>query len=581
MSEATDSAPARAEEPFRLLRCLVAAVSGLLFTFLFFGSIDAWKQISAQNWDQDSLGWLRWDYLARSAPQLQFLKEALAGAALTLVLALLGEALRRRRNPVVGLIRWGSRFFGRWPGLALMVVLVWAPDGIAALTRPAARDGAPNVLFILVDTWRADHTSFLGYERETWPETAKVAEEGVIFERAVAQAPWTRPSVATCFTSLVPSKHGSLSYMPVDSGRKWVPLPLRHTTLTETLAAAGYETLAISNNFNIQPLFGFGQGCRDYRLYHWSVDAGDMAEEMQDWLDSYDEDRPFFCYLHVTDPHYPYEPPAGFAGTWDKSGIDFNIGPDTVHDFHAGNIDITPEQMQHLRDAYDEELLYTDSAIGPFIRHVRDKFPNTIIVLVGDHGDEFMDHGAIGHGHILFDELTHVPLVIWAPGVEGRRVASQVRLMDIVPTVADFAGLERPAVDMGVSLRPLMTTGEGEDLPAPMETGGDLLPPWQRRGIVMRYQGRLWKMIRDEISSVNKDGVKYGLYDLEADPKEQHNLAEEHPDIVEALFKYMIAQGWYTHPDDLEGIGEAWSGSMDDSTKENLRALGYLGGEEG
>ncbi|RMH05243.1 MAG: hypothetical protein D6702_00900 [Planctomycetota bacterium] len=563
--------------PIRPLRCLVAAASGFLFAWFAVGAFETWREIRVQDWNDPDLGWLKIDFWARAAP----VKEAAAAAVLTLLLALSGEFLRRSASALPRLLRWGSRTFGRPAGFLLVLALALAPRAVAVLTRPAPPAGAPNVLFILVDTWRADRTSFYGYERPTWPEIGALAQEGVVFERAVAQAPWTRPSVASILTSLTPSRHGAMSHMPAGSSRRFVALDRRHRTLAESLAAAGYDTMAISNNANIVPYFGFGQGFREFTKVSWEVDAGDMAADMERWIDRRDGSRPFFCYLHVTDPHHPYEAPEGFRGMWDKSGItDFNLNSAQIRKFHAGELDLGGGRLQHLKDAYDEEQRYTDSALAPFIRRVREKHPDTIVVLVGDHGEEFLDHGSLGHGHVLYQELTHVPLVLWAPGFSGLRIDTQVPLLDVLPTILDLTGAAQPTPEaMGHSLLPLLRAGGGEDRPAPMETGGDGEPPWQLRGIAMRYDGRLWKLIREEVSEVNPDGVKIHLYDLEADPLEQHDLARERPEVAEALFQAMKEHGWYILLDEVEG-GTWHGGAGAAALQGDLQALGYLDGGE-
>ncbi len=572
-----------AQEPFRFLRCLVAAASGFLFTFFFFASWETWQELSTQNWDEEGLGWLKADFWARQ----MHLKEAAAGGALTLVLAVLGELLRKAPVPGIGLLRWGTRVFGGPAGFVAILVLALLPRGIAGISRPAAEEAAPNVMFVLVDTWRGDRTSFLGYERETWPLMDELVEEGVVFERAITQAPWTKPTVATLFTSLVPSKHGAMSHMPRDSGRRFVAMGNRHTTLAEKLAVAGYDTVAITHNANIQPVYGFGQGFREFRfLNDWDLRAETMIAEAEDWLQSYDGDRPFFCYLHLTDPHYPYDPPAPYKGTWDKSGDDFNLEYDVIKDFHEGKREISAAQLQHLFDAYDEEMLYTDSQLTPFLKSVQERYPNTIVVLVGDHGDELWEHDSVGHGHVLFDELTWVPLVLWGPTLDPARVAGQVRLLDVFPTLMELtgAGGQIPQM-MGSSLVPMMKGEEQGHRPAPMETGGDGEPPWHVRGLSMTVDGVLWKMIRNEKvegedpdSPWNKE-LSFELYNLDADPLEQTNLAAEHPELVEQLFETMKEMGWYTHPDDLEGEEVHWT--VSDETAENLEGLGYMdAGEE-
>ena len=563
--------------PFRVVRCLVAAVSGFLFAFSVMAAWWAWLEISSQDWDQPGLGWLKVDFWSRQMPW----KEAAAGGALTLVLACLGEAQRGRGRPGQGMVQWGARVFGRPAGFLSRGARARLPQGRAALFRPAPAEGAPNVLFVLVDTWRSDHTSFLGYERETWPKLGELAEEAAVFERAVSQAPWTKPTVASLFTSLVPSQHGAMSHMSRESGKRFVAMGNEHTTLAERFASGGYETFAVTHNANIQPAYGFGQGFQSFQfLNDWNLKAATIIHEAQKWFDAYRGGRPFFAYVHLTDPHYPYDPPPPFKGIWDQSGMSIPIDHEVIHKLHRGELEFTAEEKQHLRDAYDEEMVYTDSVLTPFLLKIREQHPNTVIVLVGDHGDEFWEHGAMGHGHVLYDELTWVPLLIWAPGVEPQRVSSQVPLLDVAPTLLELAGLEfAPEVMMGESLLPLMRGAGGGHRPAPMETGGDGEPPWHLRGISMVHEGQLWKLIRGERDDWSPGGAPYTLlFNLDEDPEERHDRAAERPEIAAALFEEMKARGWYTHPDDLEG--EGFTGELDAGTEENLQGLGYLDVEE-
>ena len=556
-------------EPFRAGRCLVAAASGFLFTLFAVGAWRAWQEISAQNWGDAGLEWLRWDYWARQMP----LKHAAAGGLLTLALALAGEALRRAGVPPVTWVRSATAFFGRWPGFVLVLALAALPKAVAASTRPAHDEGAPNVVFVLIDTWRADHTSFLGYERETFPKLGALAEKGVIFENAIANSPWTKPTVATLFTGLIPSKHGAMSHMPADSGRRFVSMGRRHLTLAEAFRASGYDTVAFTHNANIRSEFGFDQGFGIFEVEVGRTEA--MVEMAREWLNGYEDERPFLAYLHITDPHYPYDVPEHIAGTWDKSGSDFNLNYDVVKEFHDGKRQVTPEIERRCRDAYDEELLSTDTYLTPFLEEVLAAHPDTVVVVVGDHGEEFWDHGLVGHGHVLYDELMHVPFVLWAPGLGPQRVPNQVSLLDVFSTVLALTGLteriETPA-DQGSSLLPILRGEESGDRPAPMETGGDGEPPWQLRGIRAELDGRLWKLVIQEEQEYRNKEQSFSLYDLDADPEERTNLAESHPEIVAKLWEMLKERDWYIAPKDLEGEVENFH---DPELADNLHDLGY------
>ncbi|MCH2112154.1 MAG: sulfatase, partial [Planctomycetes bacterium] len=523
-----------------------------------------------QDWNASDSTWLKWQFWAQQFPW----KWGLAAAAAVFCLALVGARF--------ALIAWNLNFFGSWRGIALCIVLLAIPQGWAAALRPSAPPDAPNVLFVLVDTVRADRTSFLGYERETWPGVGKLAEEGVVFERAMTQAPWTKPTVATLFSGLVPSKHGAMSHMPMNSGRRFVAMGSEHRVLPESYSLAGYDTAAVVHNANIQPIYGFGQGFEDFMYVdEWDLRAPVMIDAARDWLSDRSGDRPWFLYLHLTDPHYPYDPPAppeGPRGTWDKSGSDFVLNYHVVKSFHDGEREPTEEMRQHLSDAYDEELLYTDQQLTPFLHEVRKQYPDTVIVFVGDHGDELWEHGSVGHGHVVYDELVHVPMVLWGPNLPAARIPGQVRLLDVGATILDATGIVDPHAQkttMGTSLIPMIMdeNRHGEHLPAPFETGGDGEPPWQLRGISAVHGGQLWKLIRQEIDFLH-EAPSIMLFNISEDPLEKNDVAGQFPEVAEALFALMKERDWYIKPEDLEG--ELFdSGAIGEEDRHLLEEMGY------
>jgi arylsulfatase A-like enzyme len=178
------------------------------------------------------------------------------------------------------------------------------------------------VLFVLVDTWRADHVGFLGYERDVSPRLDALAREGVVFERAKAQASWTKPSVATLLTGLLPSRHHAVSQAIPETPVRAFRLNPRLTTLVELLHGRGWQTAMWSDNPNITPPVGFDQGAESFRDYFHepchAEDCGRIEEvvaDVQRWLaEERDGARPFCLYVHVMDAHYPFEPPPEVRG---------------------------------------------------------------------------------------------------------------------------------------------------------------------------------------------------------------------------------------------------------------------------
>jgi arylsulfatase A-like enzyme len=261
-----------------------------------------------------------------------------------------------------------------------------------------------------------------------------------------------------------------------------------------------------------------------------------------------------------------------------------------VTDYLEGERDaaaVPPERLRALIDRYDEELLYVDHWLGAFLERVLREHPDTLVVLAGDHGEEFLDHGLFGHAHTLYQELLHVPLVLWSPDLPARRVATQVRLLDVLPTVLELAGIADalPPGVQGESLVPVADGRETADRPAPAETGGDERPAWHWRAL---SDGRL-KMIRREadlptarplpsLAPWDRSAPRptWLLFDVLADPAEEHDVYAERRDEAERLFALMRARGWWTAPEALLSLRRRAPDVAPDDLPA-LRALGYAG----
>jgi hypothetical protein len=237
------------------------------------------------------------------------------------------------------------------------------------------------------------------------------------------------------------------------------------------------------------------------------------------------------------DAHYPYEPPPESRGRFDANPSDLQLTGPVVQDYMTGKrpeANLTPERLRSLIDRYDEELLAVDHHVGDLIERVRRQFPNTVIVLSGDHGEEFLEHGNLGHSHALWQELVHVPLVLWAPGIDAARIATQVRLMDVCPTILELSAQGALPGMQGESLLTVVGGLETADRPAPLEVGGDQKPCWQWRGIC---DGRMALLRREAdlptlhpIPPLAKDEPAerpvWHLYDLASDPLENRPARE-------------------------------------------------------
>lgn len=342
--------------------------------------------------------------------------------------------------------------------LAVAAVLVLA-------LAPAVRADAPNVVLVSIDSLRADRTSVYGNARRTTPTLERLAAAGVTFDRAYSPTSWTLPAHASLLTGLDQMQHGVLT--PTD----------RISDATDVLAAVfarhGYETAGFYSGPFLDPTFGFGRGFDRYEgcpavardatsQATWEASHEDqtgvcMAHAVARWARRRAPGR-FFAFIHLWDVHYDYLPPAPYAALWDTGYAGPLDGRNIAGDGFP--LDASPRDVAHLLALYDGEIRWTDAVLARILRvfERRDMVRDTVVVVTADHGDEFLDHGGKGHQHALYEELVHVPLVVWAPGrlPAGRRIATPVSLIDVAPTLLAIAGLPPLEQASGQSLLPLV-----------------------------------------------------------------------------------------------------------------------------
>lgn len=421
----------------------------------------------------------------------------------------------------------------------------------------------PNVLIYLIDTLRADHLGIYGYGRPTSPEIDAFAHRATLFRHAVAQSSWTKPSVASVLTGLNPQLHGV-------NDRKDA-LAEEATTLAEYLwEDGGYETAAIFTNGNLAHM-GLGQGYAHYQHLREGTDrnihvlSDRLYDEARHWLDERDRSKPFFLYLHATDPHSPYTP----SRAWIE-----RIGAE-VHDFDAGTIEkvkalergeVDETTLADLMALYDAEIAFTDHQFGRLLEELerRGLYDDTLIILVSDHGEEFFDHGWWQHGKTLYQEQLAVPLVMHLPRDRGAglEIDSLVQHIDILPTVLDLAGIEWPADLPGRSLLPLIDrTASGRP---PVHAISYLQLDSRTAESVTTADGKL-------ILHHYDPSRRRLLFDLRLDPGEKHNLYDERPVLagylLSTLEAFDLAQKIRHAPE---------KGEFDPELTERLKTLGYL-----
>lgn len=297
----------------------------------------------------------------------------------------------------------------------------------------------------MLDTLRADHLSGYGYERQTSPVLDAFARENVKAEFAITAAPWTPASVASMFTGLYPAAHRMMP--PNDRNlakRGLAKLSNELDTLAETLKGYGYTTAGVSPNPWITEQFGYAQGFDQFYFLN-RMPADKITESGREIIDAWtktESSDPFFLYLHFLDPHDPYTPPAGydtkFSGKLEKSPFSYT------------------DELQQKINLYDGEINFLDTELGKFFGYLKEKklYEDLVIVIVSDHGEQFMEHGNERHGFKLYNEEVHVPLFLKTGRKEdkGRVIKETVSTVDILPTLLARLGKKAPQDLSGVSL---------------------------------------------------------------------------------------------------------------------------------
>jgi len=428
---------------------------------------------------------------------------------------------------------------GRRPAPSLLALLA-----IAAVL-PACRgfdSTHPDIVLIVVDTLRADHLGAYGYDRGTTPHLDALARQGTVFDAAWSAAPWTLPSVMSIMTSRYPSSH-----RVENDGLK---LGADTPTLAETLQRSGYATAAFVSHVYVSAPFGFGRGFETFEDFGLSrpgyrLEAGmePRADRVTDsalaWLDRQGR-RPVFLFVHYFDPHWPYDPPetfrppgeAGYHGSLDAAY-------DSISRFLDPRQPLPDDYRAFLLARYDGEIRFVDEQIGRLLDHLSasERGPRAWVVVTADHGEEFKEHGSMGHGRRLYEEVVRVPLIIRRPGKGGTpdvaaRVGAPVSGIDLFPTLAAAAGASPPADVQGTSLLPLLQP------PGPRPPAG--------RPLVcetIRLNAHL-KAVRvgplKLIQSMDENRAE--LYDLAADPREARDVAGARPDDRKALARELFSR---------------------------------------
>jgi arylsulfatase A-like enzyme len=443
---------------------------------------------------------------------------------------------------------------------------------LAVLGCACTHQAPPNVVLIVIDTLRADRLGSYGNPNGMTPFLDGLAARGAVFRNAYSTTSWTCPSVASLLTSRYPSQHRVISF---DSR-----LSDEEVTFAERLAPLHYVAGGFSANFRLLESLGYAQG-----FNHWfaQVTSGEdmrgpeLSARALEWLDGAwrrTSDQPGLLYLQYMEPHAPYEPVEPYRSRFERR-------EDGAGDSAALNAklvglhwwELTPADVHLLESLYDGEVAAIDAELQRLFAELerRGFLDRSIVIVVGDHGEEFWEHGNLMHGTTLYNETVRVPLIVVAPGVDGgQRIEENVSLVDVAPTLLDLLGLAAEPRFEGRSLVPLLRSRSAT--PQVATTPRDVILQLESTGDGLDTREHVDGIARGPIKLLVRPSGLTETYDLAVDPAEQHENPSGHASDTTALGEAIAQKSADLH---TRSGAPVKGPALDDATREKLRALGY------
>ncbi|MDH4179686.1 MAG: sulfatase, partial [Armatimonadota bacterium] len=494
-----------------------------------------------------------------------------------------GRAIHSRVGAPLGRVIAGRPGKALTAIVALAALALWAGSWRTAETaRGEARRRGMNVILIVIDTLRADRPSFFAVDERPRDLTPNIrdllARRGTVYTKAISQAPWTMPAVSSIMTGLYPDEHGA--------EQRDGTLPPDQLTVAEILREAGYRTVGASSVVLITKASGVVQGFESFdesqALDHTTISSRAITDKSIEFLRAR-SDEPFFLFAHYFDPHWAYRDHSEYDFADGYNGWLRDLMPEIRHNEFGEYVAsvrprprrhlFDPDELSFLHDLYAEEIAYTDAEIGRLLGYVRESGleENSLVILVADHGEEFLERGNLGHGRTVHQELIHVPLIIAEPASAGGETRPYpVETRALFTTVLEFLcvppppgralpasllsdrGSERSLVRS--STYTLVTAEAGRRFPEPVNLWWTSL-----------QDGR-WKLIKEHLRG------RALLYDLSRDPGETRECSGEYPEQRNRLERHLDQL-------DVEAQSAAPTRPVPEADEEHqrrLKSLGYL-----
>jgi arylsulfatase A-like enzyme len=446
-----------------------------------------------------------------------------------------------------------------------------------------------DIVLVTVDSLRADHVGWHGYDRETTPNLDQIASSSGTFSNAFAHACSTRPSFPAILTSSYPLMYGG-----------YEKLSEERTSIAEVLKTVGYLTAGFHSNLYLSADFDYDRGFDTFydsksdpsatarlrqaikthlnsdgmvytllqkafnatekqagiELGSAYVPAKELTDKALEWAKDA-SDSPRFLWVHYMDVHHPYVPPAEYQRRFRESAIDDRTAIQLRRKMLESPSEVTDEELATIVDLYDAEIAYVDAEVARLIETIEETWGgDTAFAFTADHGEEFLDHGGFSHSATFYDEVLHVPLLIDANGTAANS-DKLVGLLDLAPTIADLADSIQPANFHGTSL-----LGIDEE--------------WNRSSVIAEWADldtgdRRFGLRTTDWKYVRSDHGDEKLFDLNADPEETENLVGAAPDVLDDLREQVES-----HERSIDRTsGDLGDVDMDEQVRQRLRDLGY------